>query len=95
MFRRTALILGLSIAGLTGAGMAVHAATPSAAQTAHVTVQHTHDADSTDTDAAAACSTNAATGEQTGDCTDSQTTSGAQDTSGAGDAPETSSESNR
>ena len=88
MVKRTLMALGLGIALLGGgAATAVHASThatlrPAAAVTADLVGGDTG-AQTADTDPAAPCVTDAATGDQTGDCQDSQNTGGPADTAGA------------
>jgi len=88
MVKRTFMALGLGVA-LLGGGVAntVHA---SSVVAAHPTAVHAgliagDTGDTTaDADANAPCATNPTTGDQTGNCQDSQNQSGPQDTSGSG-----------
>jgi len=89
--KRTLMALGLGVA-LLGGGAATsvhasthastHATTRTAAVTADVVAGDTS-AQTADTDPAAPCVTDAATGDQTGNCQDSQNTGGPADTAGA------------
>jgi len=85
--RRTLMALGLGVALLGGgAATSVHAsthATPSNATVMADVVAGDTGAQTADTDPTAPCATDAVTGEQTGDCQNSQNTGGPADTADA------------
>ena len=86
MIKRTLMALGLGV-GLLSGGMATaaHAGSHGTARPAVSSadlVAGDSGAQTADTDPAAPCVTDAATGEQTGNCQDSQNAAGPEDTAG-------------
>lgn len=71
MFKRTAVILALALAGTTGVALAFQSPSHATPVTAAAKVAQDQHASTGDADPNAACVTSAA-GEQTGDCADSQ-----------------------
>lgn len=96
MVKHALMALGLGVGLLGGAATAVHASTQAPARAAaHPVVRHaqavelSEAADTvSDTDATAPCATDAS-GNQTGDCQDSQNQSGPQDSGGTQSRPDT------
>jgi hypothetical protein len=86
MLRRSLLVLGLTAAGL--GGIAAVRGVPSASPAALFAIQRAHAASSaTDPDANAPCSTDPATGDQIGNCRESQNVGGSGDSVDGVDSP--------